>query len=58
MVGDDVESDVVGAQRHGLTGVLVRTGKFLPEHAEGIGGRRPDHVIESFTDLPSLLGLG
>jgi HAD superfamily hydrolase (TIGR01509 family) len=27
MVGDDVESDVGGAQRAGLAGVLVRTGK-------------------------------
>jgi HAD superfamily hydrolase (TIGR01458 family) len=28
MVGDDVEADVGGAQRCGLRGVLVRTGKF------------------------------
>ena len=38
MVGDDVESDVVGAQRHGLTGVLVRTGKLQPDHEEGSSG--------------------
>jgi HAD superfamily hydrolase (TIGR01458 family) len=57
MIGDDVESDVIGAQRHGLTGVLVRTGKFLPEHAEGVGGLRPDQLIDSFADLPALLGL-
>jgi len=30
MVGDDVTSDVVGAQEVGIRGVLVRTGKFLP----------------------------
>lgn len=57
MVGDDVESDVLGAQQHGLVGVLVRTGKFLPEHEEGIDGRRPDHVIDSVADLPRLLGI-
>jgi HAD superfamily hydrolase (TIGR01458 family) len=28
VVGDDIESDVAGAQRAGLAGILVRTGKF------------------------------
>ena len=28
MVGDDVVSDVGGAQKAGIRGVLVRTGKF------------------------------
>ena len=54
MVGDDVEADVLGAQAVGLTGVLVRTGKFRPEHLEA---GRPDHVIDSVADLPGLLGL-
>jgi len=31
MVGDDVHADVLAAQQHGITGVLVRTGKFRPE---------------------------
>jgi len=30
MVGDDVEADVGGAMAAGLTGVLVRTGKYQP----------------------------
>ncbi|XP_046667317.1 phospholysine phosphohistidine inorganic pyrophosphate phosphatase-like [Homalodisca vitripennis] len=30
MVGDDIESDVGGAQACGLRGVLVKTGKFRP----------------------------
>lgn len=56
MVGDDIESDVLAAQRAGLTGVLVRTGKYLPEtHARASG--TPDHVVDSFADLPALLGL-
>jgi len=58
MIGDDVESDVIGAQRHGLTGVLVRTGKFQPDHEDGVEGEVPDHVIDSIGDLPRLLGLG
>ncbi|MFI1363762.1 HAD-IIA family hydrolase [Streptomyces griseochromogenes] len=56
MIGDDIESDVLAAQRLGITGVLVRTGKFLPEAVERAGGS-PDHVLDSFAGLPGLLGL-
>jgi HAD superfamily hydrolase (TIGR01458 family) len=55
MVGDDVVNDVLGAQAAGLTGVLVRTGKFSPEQLEGAPGT-PDHVLASVADLRSLLG--
>jgi len=55
MVGDDVANDVLGAQALGLTGVLVRTGKFRPEDLER-AERAPDHVIETIGDLPELLG--
>ena len=58
MVGDDVESDVLGAQAHGITGVLVRTGKYQLGAEDGVDGHRPDHVIDSIADLPQLLGLG
>ncbi|MFF8946849.1 HAD-IIA family hydrolase [Streptomyces sp. NPDC014864] len=57
MVGDDVESDVLAAQRAGVRGVLVRTGKYLPETLRDASGR-PDHVVGSFADVPALLGLG
>jgi HAD superfamily hydrolase (TIGR01458 family) len=54
MVGDDVENDVLAAQRQGLTGILVKTGKYLPRaHREASG--RPDHILDSFADLPALL---
>lgn len=57
MVGDDLASDVLAAQRAGLTGVLVRTGKYRPGAGQP-GGQSggPDHVIDSVADLPSLLG--
>ncbi|MFC8508020.1 TIGR01458 family HAD-type hydrolase [Streptomyces sp. NPDC057411] len=55
MVGDDIESDVLAAQRSGITGVLVRTGKYLPETHRAASGT-PDHVLDSFADLPALLG--
>jgi HAD superfamily hydrolase (TIGR01458 family) len=53
MVGDDIVNDVLGAQACGLTGVLVRTGKFMEADLEK---GAPDHVLDTFSDLPRLLG--
>jgi HAD superfamily hydrolase (TIGR01458 family) len=59
MVGDDVDNDVLAAQRCGLVGVLVRTGKFRPEALAGASGRPdhpfPDHIVDSFADVPALV---
>ena len=55
MVGDDLENDVLAAQAVGITGVLVRTGKFREAKLAGASGT-PDHVIGSIVDLPALLG--
>jgi len=54
MVGDDIETDVLAAQRQGLTGALVKTGKYLPRTHHTASGT-PDHVLDSFADLPDLL---
>ncbi|MFJ3794173.1 HAD-IIA family hydrolase [Kitasatospora sp. NPDC090091] len=54
MVGDDIESDVLAAQRCGITGVLVRTGKAAPGGPRQSSGR-PDHELDSVADLPDLL---
>jgi ribonucleotide monophosphatase NagD (HAD superfamily) len=54
MVGDDVVNDVLGAQEIGMTGVLVRTGKFRAADLDRDEGS-PDHVIDSVADLPALL---
>ena len=55
MVGDDLDADVLGAQDVGISGVLVRTGKF---RAEALRGRpSPDHIVDSFADVPALLHL-
>jgi len=50
MVGDDIRTDVEGAQRAGLTGVLVRTGKFSP--SDLTDEVSPDAVLDSIADLP------
>ena len=54
MVGDDIGSDVRGAQAIGITGVLVRTGKFRPSDLNG-PGEAPDHLIDDIGHLPDLL---
>ncbi len=54
MVGDDIDSDVGGAQTAGLMGVLVRTGKYRQAYAES-SAIKPDAVIDSVADLPELL---
>ena len=55
MVGDDVESDVGGAQRAGLAGILVRTGKYR-ESAVRASGVRPDATVDSIASVPALFG--
>ena len=56
MVGDDIVNDILGAQAAGLTGILVRTGKYRD------GRRRPPATVgpitssPSFADVPAFLG--
>jgi HAD superfamily hydrolase (TIGR01458 family) len=54
MVGDDIEADVAGAQKHGLKTALVRTGKFRPDTVER-GTVRPDVIVSSVADFPRWL---
>jgi HAD superfamily hydrolase (TIGR01458 family) len=54
MVGDDIEADVAGAQKHGLKTALVRTGKFRPDAVER-GTIRPDVILSSIADFPRWL---
>lgn len=53
-VGDDLESDVGGAQSAGLRGILVKTGKFRPSDLER-SPVVPFRVLDSLADLPELL---
>jgi HAD superfamily hydrolase (TIGR01458 family) len=54
IVGDDLDSDIAGAQRYGLRTVLVRTGKFRPDDLEG-STIVPDAVVSSIAYLPEWL---
>lgn len=46
MVGDDLWSDIEGAQQSGLAGWLVKTGKFREEKLRE-SGLKPDRVVDS-----------
>ena len=54
VIGDDLESDVGGAQAAGLRGVLVWTGKHRAEDAAR-SNVRPDAVLGSLAELGALL---
>ncbi len=54
MVGDDLESDIAGAQGLGMRAVLVRTGKFRPDAVDR-SRTRPDGIVSSLAHLPEWL---
>jgi len=54
MIGDDIDVDVGGSQQIGLTGILVKTGKYRQNYAEA-SRVKPDLLIDSIADLPELL---
>lgn len=54
MIGDDLLSDVHGAQNAGMRGYLVRTGKFHEALVQQ-SLIQPDGILASIADIPSLL---
>ncbi len=54
MVGDDIVADIDAAQRCGIRGVQVRTGKF--RDADLDGDIEPYALLDSFADLPGWWG--
>ena len=59
MVGDDIRTDVLAAQRVGLRGAFVLSGKHGLEDIEtmaaGRAGRRPDVIAPTLRDVVSAL---
>jgi HAD superfamily hydrolase (TIGR01458 family) len=59
MVGDDVRTDVRAAQRAGLRGIFVLSGKHGPDDVETAagerGGRRPDASAASLAEVVAAL---
>ncbi len=60
MVGDDVRTDILAAQRVGLRGAFVLSGKHGLEDVEAVarsrGGRRPEVVLPTLLDVVRALG--
>ena len=54
MVGDDIESDVGGAKEAGLTGILVKTGKYREELVKD-STVQPDRVLKSVAEIEEVL---
>ena len=50
MIGDDIVSDVGGAQTAGIRGVQVRTGKFRPSD-ENHPDVRPDLIVDNLKNF-------
>ena len=50
VVGDDITTDILGAERMGLRSVLVRTGKFQPNQLEN-PIVKPTWVVDSISSL-------
>jgi len=59
MVGDDLWNDVRGAQKAGLRGVFVRSGKHgeaeIARVSAGRGGRAPDAIAPSILEIAEAL---
>ena len=53
MVGDDIVTDIGGAQAAGMRGLLVRTGKFRPADLDG--QVKPETILDSIADLLEIL---
>ena len=60
MVGDDIRTDILAAQRVGLRGAFVLSGKHGPADVEAVarsrGGRRPDAIVPTLLDVVRALG--
>lgn len=54
IIGDDIDADIGGGQRAGLTGILVKTGKYRQAYADS-SPVVPDLTIASIAELPGLL---
>lgn len=53
VVGDDITSDIVGAERMKMRSILVKTGKFKPNQLDNPVAK-PTWVLDSVSELPRL----
>ena len=53
VVGDDITSDILGAERTKMQSILVKTGKFKPDQLEKPMAK-PTWVLNSIAELPNM----
>ena len=54
MIGDDIITDIGGAQCAGMKGILVRTGKFSEDNMSHVE-IKPEYIINSIADLKNII---
>ncbi len=54
MIGDDIDTDIGAAQEQGMTGILVKTGKYRESYVQA-SMIKPDLVLDSIANLRGLL---
>jgi HAD superfamily hydrolase (TIGR01458 family) len=54
MIGDDITTDIGGAQHAGMAGILVRTGKYQRDVVE-CSAIKPDHTFDSIAQIREIL---
>ena len=54
MIGDDLMTDISGSQEIGMTGMLVRTGKFRADTLK-TSLVKPKYVIDSIVEVAKTL---
>lgn len=54
MIGDDIVSDVGGAQKCSMRGVLVRTGKYVPT-CENHPTVKPHHIANNLSEAVDMI---
>ncbi len=55
MIGDDIETDIKGANSAGILSILVKTGKYREEEVN-TSDVKPDLIIDSFPELEKYEG--
>ena len=53
MIGDDIDTDIGGAQAMGIHGCLVKTGKYRQAYADQ-SPVKPDYILDSIADVPQI----
>jgi HAD superfamily hydrolase (TIGR01458 family) len=52
MIGDDIESDIIGAKKCGIKTILVKSGKFKKDDLKKT---TPDYIINSIAEISNIL---